>query len=272
MSTAGQHPSVFVATLLGLILLAVAPARAEDVAVGDPAEKVYSVLGTPRGAVRSGTLELLQFDRGRVEIREGVVTEVDLVSEEEARARQEDRARQAAELQAKREAYREQQLLAGIEARDRANANPEFLASSGSRQLEFWDSFRRRFPGVPVESEYTAALAKRDREAEAAATEKRLAEMERRVADAEDRAEQAEKDAEDAKRDSRRRQVYYLPPYVNVPYPYGYRTVSNPPGYTPSPIWGNSSYGLTQGHTRPTLTTTPTCAPSSPGMTVQFAY
>lgn len=260
MSTAGQHPQAArLATLLGLFLLAGAPAWAEDVVVGDSTEKVYSVLGTPRGAVRSGTLELLQFDRGRVEIRDGVVTEVELVSEEEARARQEERARQAAELRARREAWREQQRLAGIEARDRAIANPEFLASSGDRQVEFWDSFRRRFPDVPVESEYTAALAKRDREAEAAATERRLADMERRVADAEARAKQAEKDAEDAKRDSRRRQVYYLPPYVNAPYFYGCRPSSNAVGYSP--------YRAPHG-TRATST----CTTASPGMTVQFSY
>lgn len=204
------------ATMLGLAALA----RAGDIEIGDPAAKVRDLLGEPRGDIRSGSYELLQYNRGRVELRDGVVTSVDLVSEAEAVARAAQRDQDQEARRARQAAAREQRRLDGLTARDRAIGNAAFMTSSGDRQVEFWDSFRRQYPDVPVDSEYAAALNKQDEEREKAATEQRLAAMEKRVQAAETKAQEASRDAERAKRESRRRTIYYnYPAYPAWPRP-----------------------------------------------------
>lgn len=263
--------------ILGLLtasLLLVTPMRADEPAatdpqIGDPAARVRELLGEPRGSIRSGTVEMMQYDRGRVVIREGVVAELELVSEEVATAQKLERARQAEDLQRARDLWREQQRVAGIEIRDRAVNSPEFQSSSGTRQVEFWTSFRRRYPDVPVDPEYTAALARRDSESAKAETDRRLASMELRVAEADARARQAEADAKQAERNNRRRYVYYAPPYGgHYTYPVCPPTSSVPRTSTPY-IGGSYTYG-TFGSPyvqRPSSIPTP-----ASGMTIRLSY
>ncbi|MCE9615713.1 MAG: hypothetical protein K8T26_15700 [Lentisphaerae bacterium] len=264
--------------------LTVATALAGDINVGDPAERVRTVLGEPRGHIRSGTYELLQYDRGRVEVRDGVVTQVTLVSAEEAATLKIEREQQYREAQARQAAKREQRRVEGLAARDRALANPDFLASSGERQVEYWSSFRGQYPDVPVDSEYAAALAKRDRERQEAETQQRLAAMEQRVSEAEQRARDAEQNAEEARRNAERRYVYVAPPYYRYPTPYcppvppqTNRTAWQPT--YPATGW-NADLPYTHGYTswasphyvvRPSSVCTPPPRPS-PGMRVSVNF
>src|SRR6056297_3008825 len=96
-----------------LVLLVMLPlaAMAEEVLVGDSKEDVLSALGEPRGRIASGEYELLDYERGRIELQDGKVVSVDLMSPrqlarskaEAARRREEERRR---EEQRRRERHR----------------------------------------------------------------------------------------------------------------------------------------------------------------------
>ncbi len=247
-------PPLYMLLALTLGLALALPAVARDPQIGDSADTVRELMGSPRGSIRSETVELLQYDRGRITLREGQVTELDLVSATEAEQRRLERQRQAEERRYQQELQREHLRLAGIEARDRALRNPDFMASSGAHQAAFWESFRRRYPDVSVESEYAAALAKRDAQWQQAENDRRLAQMEARVRDAEAQARQAQNDARQAQRDSRRRQVYYVPPYA------GHRPYT---AYHPQPVCPTTPR---RGHPNPHTLTPVVSAPRPSGL------
>ncbi len=271
-----RNPRVAVLLLASTLACPFAP-LANDITVGDSADRVREVLGEPRGSIHSGSYEMFQYDRGRVELRDGVVTNLELVTAEEAAVLKIERERQARELKERQAAQREQRRLEGLEIRDRALNNPDFLASSGTRQVEFWEDFHRRYPDVPVHAEYTAAAAKRDADREKAETERRLADMEKRVSDAEARAKEAEENAKDAQRDARdaRRRVVYYPPYYGYPV---YTPSTNQSTYRPTypttvyPYSHGYSYWSTPTTVRPANSCATTTFGSSSGLRVNVSY
>ena len=187
-----------------------------ELAIGDSLEAVQAILGNPRGSITSGTYQLLQFERGRVELRDGVVAKRDIVSVQEARARQ-IRRKQLAEARRIADAERRAQRYAeGMDARHRASASDDFEQLSGREQMNFWQRFRKRYPNVRVDIEYAAAVARDRRDVEDRKKERRLAEMERRIEDAEARARDAERQAEERVRRSRRTYVTYASPFIPV--------------------------------------------------------
>ncbi len=194
------------------VVLSANNVRCDEVKVGDSVELVRDVMGPPEGYIKSGTYELLVYDRGRIEAREGIVTKAELVTEEQAAAARAEKERvRLARLEAER-VRREQRMRQGERVRDVMLADPVFLASPAGDQLAYWQRFAKDYPGVQVDEDYRAGLTARHmQELKDAETEQRLRAMENRVAAAEARAERAEKDAADAQRRSRS--------YVDYGYP-----------------------------------------------------
>lgn len=170
--------------LLITLCLAFPPLPAEsppDIRVGDDRLTVLDTLGPPNGRIEMGDLERLFFDRGEIKLREGTVTEVNLISEAAARTRREEAARASEARRERGEALKAERL-----------ADPEFRALPAAQRYAFWRDFRQEFPEVDVFAPYTDAKAAAELDAERQRTAARLAEVERRVADAEHRARQAE--------------------------------------------------------------------------------
>jgi hypothetical protein len=233
ISTGGEHMTAkrrLLATIL-ILSLPMVPAAlaADDLAIGDTLEVVQSALGEPRGSIKAGSYQLLQFERGRVEFRDGVVIRLNIVSADIAEAR---RIRREKEQEARRVAAAErraQRHAEGLNVRDRARSNENFDQLSGREQLDFWSSFRRQYPGISVDVEYASARARDRRETEQRRNDRRLADMDRRIAEADARAREAEAQAddlaEDLKRQKRRSYVTYATPYAPVyQQPVTYRT------------------------------------------------
>jgi hypothetical protein len=244
-------------------MLPASDAQAEDttatlVAVGDTADMVHERLGEARGFIRSGDYEVLLYPLGKVELRGGVVTAVNLVSQAEADERQRQREADAQARREQQDARRQARYEEGITARERTLGSTEFAAASGARQVAYWEQFRQRYPEVPVAAELAAAHSRRDSELQNEQMQQRLADMERRVADAEAAAREAEREAEAARR--ARSRVIYTSPYG---YDYGpvmvgpYRTTTDRRGYTSSSgpslsgSWtiGSGAYPYTHGYT-----------------------
>lgn len=213
-----------VAWVLGLA--SVLTVETHGVEIGEHISQVRRELGQPKGYLRMESLELLYYDRGRIECRDGVVVDMDLMSPEELAAKREaealrrERARRAAEKRRVRMAERGQALKT-----EKLNS-PAFLGGSAADQLSFWTAFRKRYPAVDVEAEFAETLqryehelalqrAALERERERAAMEHRLLALERRVLDAETRARNAEDVAYDSRRDQATR--FYYPATVVTP-------------------------------------------------------
>jgi len=243
-----------VAAILVLALPAalLAESARSDISVGDPVERVHAILGQPQGYIRCGTFEVLTYDRGKVALRDGIVTEFELISAEEAEAL---RIRKEHQREARRQALalRRQELRVEGEAlKENTLADPAFFGLTAREKVDFWESFRKRYPDVPVEAEYAGALAQQRDDIEQERMQRRLEDMERRVARAEERAREAERAAERAnRRDLRRTYVYYPPaslryytPYESIctstPYRHGtdgpFGKTAFPPS-SPSYIW-----------------------------------
>jgi hypothetical protein len=203
---------IYSVVVAALTIAFVAPVRADEIALGDSEQTVRDRLGAPSGYIGSGSYLLLIYDRGKVEFKDGEVASFDLVSAEEARERKVQREQRRKELAEKREAQRVSRQAEAVALKEKTLSDPVFIASSVDKQLEFWRSFRRRYPNVPVDAEYAEALAQRKEQQEELAAQERLLDMEKRVALAEAEAEEARRDADEARRS--RRYVYPTTPHI----------------------------------------------------------
>ena len=207
-------PAAWVAMLI--LLGALSAGLAQEVRLGDSADAVRKALGEPRGSIKSGAYEQLQYERGWVELRTGRVTRVQMMSPEKAAARQAEKEQRWADQRAA-DAARDAQLQAeGIAERDRMLADPRFLALPASDQLSFWESFRTRYPDVAVDAGILAALAQRQKDRkdeELQQLRAKIAEMEQRLARAEARADQAVQQALEAGNRNRSFAYYDVNPW-----------------------------------------------------------
>lgn len=184
------------AACLGFFLL-IAPlvSIAADVAVGDSLESVRSNLGIPRGNLKTGSRDVLYYDRGEVEVRSGVVIRVSLRSEEEQAAFDARRTAEALRAREEREILRARLTAEGEELKARKLADPSFQASPPGYQVAFWEDFSRRYSDVPSAEQLQvvrARLAEQMTDQQAKMEQaRRLAELETRVAEAEARSNEA---------------------------------------------------------------------------------
>lgn len=186
-----NHGSFFVSqfgmrtpVLLALTLSA-APFAVAAVDTGATLDEVRAALGAPNGQMRLGERQLLYYQRGSVELTNGRVTRVAMLSAEEhqAQAAREER------LQAERATRRAQLMEEGTALRDRKLADEAFRSAPVAYQVSFWEDFARRYPEVSCAEPLTIArlklneqLEEKNRKAEEL---NRLAEIEQRLAAAE---------------------------------------------------------------------------------------
>jgi len=200
--------------------LLAAPLPAE-LRIGDDRLTVLETLGQPEGRIEMGEFERLFYDRGEVQLREGLVTRIELISEAAAEARRERQARESESRRERGEAVKAERL-----------ADPDFRTRPAAERYAFWRDFRREFPEVDVFVQYTDTKAAAEADAGRQRTADRLASVERRVADAEFRARQAENTARSLNTPVR---VEYVTPWPVIHYnhrhhpPYRYPHPAHPP-------------------------------------------
>jgi len=201
---------------VALLTAIASPAESEDVKIGDTLESVRKALGEPRGLIMDETYQLLQYDRGRVELHDGFVSSVNIVSEEEAERMRIERERIAEERRLAEAARRERLRIEGLETLEQVLSDPEYAALSAGKQVAFWKSFKKRYPDVPLGEEYASALERHRLELEQRQLEQRIATLESRVREAESRAAQAEWEAS---RENNRRYTSFVSYAYPVHYP-----------------------------------------------------
>lgn len=187
--------------ILALIPLAalflVGPAH--GVQLGDPRSAVEAELGAPTGEVTAGATTVLFFPRGEIRLRDGKVSVIQLMTEDELAAHQQSEAELKKRLQAEAEERNARLAAEGRALYEAKKKDPAFVDLPTAAQLEYWRSFALRFPMVPVWDEIQTLRARlteeeRIREQEHA-NELRMQALEARVREAEERAARAEREA-----------------------------------------------------------------------------
>lgn len=173
------------APVLLALTLSAAPFAVAAVDTGATLDEVKVALGTPNGQMRLGERQMLYYARGSVELTNGRVTRVAMLSAEEHQAQLAREER----LVAERETRRTQLIEEGTALRDRKLADETFRSAPVAYQVSFWEDFARRYPGVPCAEPLMIArlklseqLEEKNRKAEELS---RLAEIEQRLAAAE---------------------------------------------------------------------------------------
>lgn len=257
-----------------------AAAGSFGVETGWTRDEVVAELGTPDGLIASGDYELLSYERGDVELRDGEVVEFELMTPAELvefkrtqQIRMEAERRRAAERREKR--YRR-----GLELKQQMLNSPGYAEASGSRKVEMLRRFHSRFPEVDIEGLLLPAIEEKKSEQAAAAEEQRIADLEERIDQAEWRAQQAEWRASEAELNAQNalhrsywnqnpyysRRVYHRPhgfglsigyesPDVNIRYTSEFPYHSRPSFYIPARKSGAVLHEVAPKRIRSTLST-----------------
>ena len=240
----------WIAIFLGLLIPAIGT---DDIRINDTADRVREILGPPDGYMASGTRELWTYRRGRVEIVDGHVTTVDLVSEEEALLREQQKTERLRLQQERLQREHEARRAEGEQLKEKMLSDPDFSEASAATQIAFWKEFRRRYPSLSVETEYQQALVRRQAEIEDQRLQQKIQDLENRVANAETDARLAHERAAEAERQSQNQNHYSYYGWPIVTYPI-YPSYPNCPGRPNrprppviSPIVGTPRVGINFG-------------------------
>lgn len=168
-----------VLTVLASSTLAL-PLRAQDQEdtardlIGRTLPEVRADLGEPRATLKHQDLVIAHFDSSKITFKEGVAVEAVPVDPAEREGRLEMLQR-----------INEEKREVGQRLRDRYQASGELEQLSPTAQLEFWQSFQRKYPEVDIGS----SLARAQNRVEAQEAAQRQADQEAQIAYLEGRLE-----------------------------------------------------------------------------------
>lgn len=138
-------------------------ASAADPQPGDARAAVVRQLGRPQGSLLREDQEILWYERGSIELTDGAVTLVKLMTPDQLRQQ-----KRTAEERAREEAERQAALRRDAEAeRDRMASDTNLTSKTASEQVKAWEEFNRRYPMVATDTqtEKLREQARKDEEA-----------------------------------------------------------------------------------------------------------
>ncbi len=155
---------------------------AQAVGKGDTKASVLAELGNPIESVKSGDYEMLTFERGKVELLQGLVVSSDLISTKELEARKLAQ-KKSAKVQgvANKPSGTEKD---GIAAKSRLLNSDEYQAMTVSKKVEALKSFNQKHPGVNLTDVLLPLLKELEQNQKEAAKDAKIALLEQQVKDA----------------------------------------------------------------------------------------
>jgi len=144
--------SVSAALLLGAV-------NTGAVSPGDSADSVRDELGVPNGLIEIGTNRVLFYERGEVVLKNDRVTEHNLMSEIQYAEKLRRDADRRALLSRLAEERRLQLEAEGLALKQSKLDDPAFANLPVMERVNFWRTFQKRHPMVPIDLELSTALA-----------------------------------------------------------------------------------------------------------------
>lgn len=210
-----KAPLVLAALLFSLNL----PSLSSTIKPGQTNSEVLEAMGKPMGTIKLREKTLLLYPQGEVTLKEGRVTEVDLMSEAQFKADQERLRREREEWLEQQERLTALRIEEGEALRNSKMQSHTFAALPAKDRVEYWRSFQTRYPEVDVSPQIAKALESYQTELEELRSQQRIAELEARVAQAEKEAATArletEQLREETERTERSRNYYGLRSYTD---------------------------------------------------------
>jgi len=233
--------------LASLLLCLTLRAGAVPVQTGQTFEQVTEALGKPMGSIELRGKMLLLYPQGEITLKEGLVTEIDLMSDEQFADDQErlrlEREEWLIDQERRRVAHKEE----GESLRASKMSSSAFASLPAKDKVDYWRSFQIRYPAVDASEQIASALASYETELEELRSQQRIAELEARVAQAEKETATARLETEKLRKETERTESsryyglrYYTDPVINTSR-YYYR----PPTVT---IFTNSNGSTTTTH------------------------
>jgi len=219
------------------------PALASTIAPGQTNAEVLEALGKPMGTIGLREKTLLLYPQGEVTLKEGVVTEVDLMSEEQFEADQERLRREREEWLRQQERLAALRIEEGEALRASKMQSRAFASLPAKDRVEYWRGFQTRYPEVDVSPQIARALESYQTELEELRNLQRIAELEARVAQAEREAATARLETEKLREETERSRDTYGLRYYSDPVIRSSRYYYRPPTVT---IFTQGNHGTTQ--------------------------
>ncbi|MGJ8651461.1 MAG: hypothetical protein ACSHX4_13975 [Opitutaceae bacterium] len=223
------------ALLLCLTLACPALIFAENVEikVGQTLKETIALLGKPVGTIELREKTLLLYPQGEVALRNDLVVEIDLMSDEAFAADQERLRIEREEWLVQKERDAERRIEEGENLKSSKMKSSAFAALPAKDRVDYWRSFQIRFPEIDVSEEISRALEGYESELAELKSQHRIAELEARVALAEKEAATARLEAQKAQQQAEANKNsnyyglrYYTDPVIRKPYYYRPPTVT----------------------------------------------
>jgi len=248
---------------IALLLPLVASAANSKVEIGQTQEQAVEALGKPEGIIDLGDKTRLLYPEGEVTIREGVIVEIDLMSDEQFAKDQERAKQQHAEWVVQQEKLAADRIKAGEKLKAFKLQSSTFAALPAKDRVEYWRGFQVKFPQVDVSPEIARALESYQAEIAELKTQQRIAELETSVAQAKKETEAARletaklREATEARNDASNFRIreYYSPQPYYYPTP---RIIIHSNNYQKRKIydkgcWDYNNYNLPQQRSQTTI-------------------
>lgn len=195
------------------------PIFASTIELGQTNAEVLEALGKPMGTIELREKTLLLYPQGEVTLKNGVVTEADLMSKAQFEADQERLRREREEWLEQQERLAALRIEEGEALRASKMQSRAFAALPAKDRVEYWRSFQTRYPELDASPQIAKALESYQTELEELRSQQRIAELEARVAQAEREAATARRETEqlreDTERAERSRNYYGLRSYTD---------------------------------------------------------
>jgi len=146
--------------MFGLFLLGLVAGSPAAMALssGDSFQAVRDDLGLPNGSLEIGQIAVFFYDRGEIVLQDGLVTEINLLTEAEYGTKRKREAQRAILLQRIATERRVRNEAEGIALKQSKVDSLGFHSLPASERVVFWRLFKLKYPTVTVDLELTAAM------------------------------------------------------------------------------------------------------------------
>ncbi|CAA6679511.1 MULTISPECIES: hypothetical protein [unclassified Lentimonas] len=210
---------------IALLLPLASSAANSKVEIGQTQEQAIEALGKPQGTIHLGDKTLLLYPEGEVSIRDGVIAEIELMSDKQFAKDQERAKQEHAEWVIQQEKLAADHIEAGEKLKAFKLQSSTFAALPAKDRVDYWRSFQIKFPQVDVSPEIGRALESYQTELAELKNREKIAELETRVALAEKEAASARLETEKIRKETESvsNSEIRIRDYYTTPYNYYYR-------------------------------------------------